>query len=217
MNLLILPGAGDPYHETSIISINLIKEYALKRKFNKIECLSYPGHKSFLNNTELQLEINSTKEVMTKALNKFNDFQEEFIVFVRSYGCNPYLDILANSSIELDFLTKSIVWGSSSYHLIYEGTTNLFDLFYAEGLKRNVKMAKNIFDNTFPIENYVLMKNNYKVFFCTGNKDKYSPKYFYDYLKALNKNKNNHFTDLIIDEKHTISEPNEAYEKLIFD
>jgi hypothetical protein len=216
MNLLVLPGAGDPYHDSSIQATNLLINYAKANKYNKIECISYPGHESYVDNANLELEINSTKQQIINALQKFEGYQEDFVVFVRSYGCNPYLDVLANHSLKLSFLKKSIVWGSSAFYLIYEGSTVLFNTFFTEGLKRGVRLSKNIFENTFPIESYVNMIVNHAVYFCSGSDDRYSPIHFYTYLKAINANEKNFFVPLIAGEKHTITLPNSAYEKLIF-
>lgn len=216
MNLLILPGAGDPFHPSSIKATNLLIGYAEKHYFEKVRCLSYPGHKSFSDDNRLVLEIESTKKVMLEALREFQDYGVEFIVFVRSYGCNPYLDILANHNLILSNLKTSIVWGSSAYHFIYQGATEFFNMFYSEGLKRGTTMSEEIFKNTYPIENYIQKQLEHKVVFCSGSQDKYSPQYFYNYLKSLNKNDNNVFADLIDGEKHTITEPNKKYENLIF-
>ncbi len=216
MNFLIFPGASDPFHSISKDSTNLLLEYAAAMEgINKMECITYPGHSSFNGSTDKELEIISTKQKMIETLLKFESFNEDYIVFVRSYGCNPFLDILANANIELEHLKKSIIWGASAFHIIYEGVTEMFYHFYEEGLKRGVRISKNIFSNTYPVENYVQKKLKFNTVFCTGDQDKYSPLTFYQYLESINRNPNNRFPNLIKGEKHMVVSHNENYRKLI--
>lgn len=114
MNLLILPGAGDPFHESTKKATELLFNYAYKNKFNKVECISYPGHTSFTGDLDKELKIQTAKKTIIQALQNFEIYNDKHIVFVRSYGCNPYLDILANENIDLNFLNISVILGSSS-------------------------------------------------------------------------------------------------------
>lgn len=214
MNLLFLPGAADPNHKEAKVSTNLIVKEAKRKKINHIVVCTYPGHKTHYLKGELDVE--STKKEIRNQLTTFEDLKQPYRIFVRSYGCNVLLDILANDDIEYKFINKIIVWGASSFHFIYEGATKYLDHYISEGKKRGVKMSKNIFHKTFPVENYLTEKLKYKVVFCSGAEDKYSPQLFYNYLKELNSSSNNHFHDLIKNEKHTINTHNEEYLNLIF-
>jgi len=214
MNLLILPGGGDPNHSSSMKSISLLKTEAAKRLFNNVIISTYLGH--FSHPQKGKLEIRTTKSEMLFQLKKMDELNDKFIVFVRSYGCNPLLELLVKNQRDFRNLKKVIIWGASNYwHEIPD--EKISDVIYYVKEEKGGLMSSSIFSEIIPIENTLPQINNinYPIIFCTGTLDKHSPLSFYTHLKKLSNSSNVYFAKLIENEGHTIEYYNKEYLDLI--
>ena len=212
MKLIIFPGSTDPYKKRNKKSYQILIDEAKNRGFSDVKLITYPGHHS----NEIKKSLNSSvaKQVMKQTIVNAEAEKEEYIVFVRSFGCNPFLQFLFEKQDDLKFLKKCIVWGPYSYHKWFEVTDGLVT---TELNEFGVKISNDFFNTIYPIEVSInKIKNSFPIIITSGTDDADYPIEFHNYLSSINRNNNIFFSNLIKGVAHVVEEKNVEYFELIF-
>lgn len=215
MKLIIIPGASDPFDFNNKCAYSLLRDEAMKRKFDECIILNYHGHYSFDNNSSLNIE--STYKLIKIVVNKCEEHKKPYIVYCRCFGCLPFIELLKSNEFKPVFLKKVILWGAQPYVDLFEILKASFDerSFRSKKVRINGELFQEIFPFELSIEK-IDKDINYQLVITSGELDNYYSEYFHKSLKAKNKNKNIDFHNRIKGVGHSVTKPNDEYFKLIF-
>ncbi len=138
MNLLILPGGGNPeastlYHEVYAV----ITREAKKFGYNEVKSdVRWPGHVLSSEQYEQSdpLTLNGAVTVAIEAIKALPD-DEPFTILARSFGCLVALKLANQEDKSIRRASKNILWGPAPYWLLWE--------IFVRDLKKNQEISKN--------------------------------------------------------------------------
>ena len=211
--LLIIPGGGDPASPLYKKGFDLVKEEALKRGFESVEILKFPGHLSY-SDEELFLNQEIASKILIDYLKILEKKGLHYTIFGRSYGCGVILRALSN--LNLYKLESIKLWGPVPILGLYQVIL---------GLPENILIAKekgcnlNIesFNSCIPFEIQLFKYNNtIPLKIGIGSLDKYSKPSFYNFLEEYIPIKENVSYTILEGLEHEVLEKNEGYFNFIF-
>lgn len=191
MNLLVLPGGGDPdtsptYRKVYELIAREAQKYGYAQVYSDIR---WPGHisagESYDKNPPLTLS--GAVSVAIAAINKLPD--EPFTILGRSFGCFVALK-LADHENELDrHPVKNILWGPDPYWQLWRDFVRDLEVNKAIAKEKGLKVDASSFASMEPIE-VLLRKITIPTLVTSGSLDTGCTPSFMTYLSSLTEGNN---------------------------
>lgn len=182
MNLIIFPGGGSPddsrYHSVYELIVRRTKDYG----YTKVDTsLRYPGH-ALTNGKDpgTRTTLNGALESAHHKVQEYENKGMEYHILGRSLGTIVAATLC--SKTPLNGLRKLILWGIPPYWLSYKYCVIELDSFAELARTKGWFIDETYFPSLLPVE-MLLRDIQHPTIIATGEKDKYSPPAFFEYLK----------------------------------
>ena len=218
MNLVILPGGGNPDTQYKQVYA-LLEDGAKKYGYKHIDTsLRWPGHidpKEKMTHDELTLE--GAMERAVKKLKEYEEKQMSYDLLGRSFGCLVALRYA--TQVPTPKLLKNIIlYGPVPYWRIWEVFARDIGESSKNARKRGLSIDSTYFPTVVPIES-MLPSVEFPTVVVLGEKDEYvnipgghaAADYLY-YLKKIVGSKSNFYFRIVLAASHTITKDNSSPE-----
>jgi hypothetical protein len=207
MNLLVLPGGGNPDASPLYSEVYaLISREAKKFGYNEVKTdIRWPGHVSIPQKYEQSdpLTLKGAVTVAIKAINALSD-DVPFTILARSFGCLVALKLANQEDQSIRRAYKNILWGPAPYWLLWE--------MFVRDLKENKEISKNkglkvdesSFTSLESIESLII-NTSLRTIVASGNKDPLCTPAYIKYLSSItNENRLVTFTQPVVGAGHEV-------------
>ncbi len=213
MELLILPGLGDPEANKYKAVYNLIITEAKNHNFNHIEIIKWPGQNSS-KQKDIKVTLPRCVEEFYVFLKALENKKQLYSIIARSFGCIVFLSTL--KVIKLKYLKKAVLWGPTSYVNHYKLFKQDYENTIKKSIGNNVNIDISFFDTIVPVEVALEnFKNEFELKIACGEKDDLSDPVFLEYLKNMNPEKKIKIKT-VPNVGHEVSEYNQEYISALF-
>ncbi len=191
MNLLVLPGGGNP--DTSPTYRKVYELIALEaQKYGYAQVYSdirWPGHVSLGESYDKAppLALSEAVSVAIAAINNLPD--EPFAILGRSVGCFVALKLADHENEMVKYPVKNILWGSDPYWQLWRDFVKDLEVNKAIAKEKGLKVDASSFASMEPIE-VLLRKITIPTLVTSGSLDTGCTPSFMTYLSSITEGKN---------------------------
>ncbi|MBL6956687.1 MAG: hypothetical protein ISR54_07735 [Chlorobium phaeobacteroides] len=172
MNLLVLPGGGNP--DTSSTYCNVYEVIAREaKKYGYAEIYTdvrWPGHISISDSYDEapSLTLSGAMVSAREAINRLPD--KPYSVLARSFGCFVALKLAACQDENIQHPAKIILWGPDPYWLLWKDFVRDLEIGKVIAREKGLKVDKLSFASIEPIES-LIHKARIETFVVSGAND----------------------------------------------
>ena len=186
MNLLILPGGGNPdtsptYHKVYELITREAQKYGYAQVYSDIR---WPGHifsgESY--DKAPPLNLSGAVSVAIEAINNLPD--EPFVILGRSFGCFVALKLEDHKNELVKHPVKNILWGTVPYWQIWRDFVRNLEETKETANEKGLKIDASSFSTMEPIE-ILLRKTSVPTLVSSGSLDTGCPPSFMAYLSSI--------------------------------
>ncbi|MCX6177913.1 MAG: hypothetical protein NT163_00815 [Chlorobiales bacterium] len=189
MNLLILPGSGNPDASPLYTKVyDVISREAKNFGFNQVKSdTRYPGHVSASDNYDQSdpLTLSGAVKAACKAIQTLPD-DEPFTILARSFGCLVALKLASHEDQSIRRASKNILWGPSPYWLLWQICVRDLKKEKEKGKGKGCKLDETTFPSIESFESLII-HTSIRTVVASGDQDSYCSPAYLNYLSSLTK------------------------------
>lgn len=186
MNLLILPGGGNPDTSPTYRKVyELIAREAQKYGYDQVYSdIRWPGHVSLGESYDKvpPLTLSGAVSVAIAAINNLPD--EPFTILGRSFGCFVALKLADHENEMVKHPVKNILWGPDPYWQLWRDFVRDFEVNKAIAQEKGLKVDASSFASIEPVE-VLLRKISIPTLVTSGALDTGCTPSFMSYLSSI--------------------------------
>ena len=209
MNLLVLPGSGNPDASPLYSKVyDVIAREAKNFGFDKVKTdTRYPGHVSAPDNYEQSdsLTLSGAVTAACEAIQTLPD-DEPFTILARSFGCLVALKLASNEDQSIRRASKNILWGPSPYWLLWQICVRDIKTEKEKGREKGYKLNETTFTSIESFESLII-NTSIRTVVASGDLDSYCTPAYLTYLSSITKG-NSHviFNPPVIGAVHEVTD-----------
>jgi len=182
MDLVILPGGGNPSHPSYQGVYELLRSKAALHGYDSVDITArWRGHFKEGQSYETGVTLDGAVEAASEFLDEHEQVSGDYAVLGRSFG--TLVAAQCALSMRLESLQRLIFWGPPPYWILWRMWKRDLDESQKEGHKKGVHFDESFFPSLVPFET-MLPQLNKPAVVATGGDDDISSPTFLEYLES---------------------------------